>query len=52
MVEVNDTFFYENQREIDFSLTKRLEDYRVELVERAVVATVIHHGYGALGHSA
>jgi di/tricarboxylate transporter len=41
VVEVNDAFFYENRREIDFSLTKRLEDYRVQRVDRAVVATVI-----------
>ena len=41
VVEVNDAFFYENRREIDFTLTKRLEGYRVQRVDRAVIAMAI-----------
>ena len=41
VVEVNDAFFYENRREIDFTLTKRLEGYKVQRVDRAVIATLI-----------
>jgi hypothetical protein len=39
LVEVNDAFFYENRREIDFTLIKRLEGYRVQRVERSMIAT-------------
>lgn len=41
VVEVNDSFFYENRRETDFVLTKTLEGYRVQRVDRAVMATII-----------
>ena len=41
VVEVNDSFFYENRRETDFVLTKTLDGYRVQRVDRAVVATII-----------
>jgi di/tricarboxylate transporter len=41
VVEVDDAFFYENRRETDFVLTKRLEGFRVQRVERAVVAIFI-----------
>ena len=41
VVEVNDAFFYENRRETDFLLTKRLEGFRVQRIDRAVVALAI-----------
>jgi len=44
VVEVDDAFFYENRREADFILTKRLEGFRVQRVDRAVVAIVITVG--------
>ncbi|MCM3874473.1 MAG: SLC13 family permease [Pyrinomonadaceae bacterium] len=48
VVEVNDAFFYENRRESDFILTKRLEGFRVQRIDRAVVALVITVGMIAL----
>ena len=44
VVEVNDAFFYENRLENDFILTKRLEGFRVQRIERAVVAIIITVG--------
>ena len=44
VVEVDDAFFYENRREKDFILTKRLEGFRVQRIDRAVVAMVITIG--------
>ena len=41
LVEVSDAFFYENRRELDFILTRRLEGYRVQRVDRAVIAMLI-----------
>ncbi len=41
VVEVDDAFFYENRRETDFILTKRLEGFRVQRIDRALVALVI-----------
>ncbi len=41
IVEVGDAFFYENRRELDFILTRRLEGFRVQRVDRALIATVI-----------
>jgi di/tricarboxylate transporter len=41
VVEVDDAFFYENRRETDFILTKRLEGVRVQRIDRALVAIVI-----------
>jgi di/tricarboxylate transporter len=48
VVEVNDSFFYENRREADFILTKRLEGFRVQRIDRAIVALVITVGMIAL----
>jgi di/tricarboxylate transporter len=48
VVEVNDAFFYENRRETDFILTKRLEGFRVQRIDRALVATAITAGMIAL----
>jgi di/tricarboxylate transporter len=44
VVEVNDAFFYENRRETDFLLTKRLEGFRVQRIDRAITAFVITVG--------
>lgn len=44
VVEVDDAFFYENRRETDFILTKRLEGFRVQRIDRAIVATAITVG--------
>ena len=44
VVEVNDAFFYENRRESDFLLTKRLEGFRVQRIDRAVIAILITSG--------
>jgi len=41
MLEVDDAFFYENRRESDFALTKRVEGFQVQRVSRAVIALVI-----------
>lgn len=41
IVEVGEAFFYENRRELDFVLTRRLEGYRVQRVDRAVIAGLI-----------
>jgi di/tricarboxylate transporter len=41
IVEVDDAFFYENRRETDFILTKRLEGFGVQRIERALTATAI-----------
>lgn len=41
VVEVDDAFFYENRREADFILTKRLEGFRVQRIDRALVAIAI-----------
>jgi len=41
VVEVNDDFFYENRRETDFLLTKRLDGFRVQRIDRAVIALLI-----------
>ena len=41
VVEVNDAFFYENRRERDFILVKRLEGFRVQRLDRALVAILI-----------
>ena len=44
VMEVNDAFFYENRRETDFLLTKRLEGFRVQRIDRAVIALAITVG--------
>ena len=41
ILEVNEAFFYENRRETDFTLTRRLEGYRVQRVDRALIAMAI-----------
>jgi di/tricarboxylate transporter len=41
VLEVADDFFYENRRQIDFSLIKRLRGYRVQRRGRAAIALVI-----------
>jgi di/tricarboxylate transporter len=41
IIEVSDDFFYENRRETDFTLTRRVEGYRVQRVDRALMALVI-----------
>ncbi len=41
ILEVSDAFFYENRRETDFTLTRRLAGYRVQRVDRALIAAVI-----------
>jgi di/tricarboxylate transporter len=41
IVEVGDAFFYENRRELDFIVTRRLQGYRVQRVDRAVIAMLI-----------
>ena len=48
VVEVDDAFFYENRRETDFILTKRLEGFRVQRIDRAIVAAAITVGMIAL----
>lgn len=41
IVEVNDAFFYENRLETDFILTKRLEGFGVQRIDRALIASAI-----------
>ena len=41
ILEVNEAFFYENRRETDFTLTRRLEGYRVQRADRALIAMAI-----------
>lgn len=44
VVEVDDAFFYENRLEADFILTKRLDGFSVQRLDRATVAIVITVG--------
>jgi di/tricarboxylate transporter len=41
ILEVDDSFFYENRRETDFILTKAIDGFSVQRVDRAWIATVI-----------
>ena len=41
VLEVDDTFFYESRREMDFSVTKTLEGFRLQRTDRAVIAALI-----------
>lgn len=41
ILEVDDSFFYENRREMDFILTKVIEGFSVQRVDRAWTAAVI-----------
>jgi di/tricarboxylate transporter len=51
VLEVDDSFFYENRREIDFTITKQLEGYLVKRVDRAILATFITAAMVVLGAS-
>ncbi len=44
VLEVNDAFFYESGLNMDFSVTKPLEGYRLQRTDRAVVAGLITLG--------
>jgi hypothetical protein len=41
VLEVDDSFFYENRSETDFILTKAIDGFNVQRIDRAVTATVI-----------
>jgi di/tricarboxylate transporter len=41
ILEVDDSFFYENRREQDFTLTKVIEGFRVQRLDRAWIAAAI-----------
>jgi di/tricarboxylate transporter len=41
VLEVNDSFFYENRSETDFAIMKPLDGHRVKRMDRALTATVI-----------
>jgi di/tricarboxylate transporter len=41
ILEVDDSFFYENRRETDFILTKVIEGFRVQRIDRAWTAAII-----------
>jgi di/tricarboxylate transporter len=41
ILEVTDAFFYENRRESDFVLSRGIEGFQVQRVERAVIALLI-----------
>jgi di/tricarboxylate transporter len=41
VLEVDDSFFYENRSETDFILTKAINGFNVQRIDRAVTATVI-----------
>jgi di/tricarboxylate transporter len=41
ILEVDDSFFYENRRETDFVLTKLIEGFSVQRIDRAWMAAVI-----------
>ena len=41
VVEVNESFFYDNRLETEFTLVSRLDSYRVRRVERALIASII-----------
>jgi di/tricarboxylate transporter len=51
LLEVNDSFFYENRRESDFLVTKTWEGNRVKRVDRAIIATAITVAMVALAAS-
>lgn len=44
VLEVNDAFFYESRLDMDFSVTKPLEGYRLQRTDRAVAAGLITLG--------
>jgi di/tricarboxylate transporter len=41
ILEVDDSFFYENRSETDFILTKAIDGFSVQRIDRALTATVI-----------
>ncbi len=41
VLEVDDSFFYENRNEVEFSTTKRLTGASIQRTEKAIAATVI-----------
>ena len=41
VLEVNDAFFYESRLDMDFSVTKTLEGYRLQRSNRALIAALI-----------
>ncbi len=41
VLEVGDSFFYENRNEVEFTLTRRLRGYSIRRTSRAVTATII-----------
>jgi di/tricarboxylate transporter len=41
VLEVSDAFFYENRKEVDFTLVKPLRGYSVQRIDRAAIALVI-----------
>jgi di/tricarboxylate transporter len=41
VLEVNDSFFYENRREADFTVVKPIEGHLVKRVDRAITASLI-----------
>jgi len=41
VLEVEDGFFYDNRNQMEFSIIKRLQGYRVQRTDRAIMATVI-----------
>jgi di/tricarboxylate transporter/Trk K+ transport system NAD-binding subunit len=44
VLEVDDAFFYESRLDMDFSVTKTLEGYRLQRNDRAVIAALITLG--------
>jgi hypothetical protein len=44
VLEVDDAFFYESRLDMDFSVTKTLEGYRLQRTDRAVFAALITLG--------
>ncbi len=44
VLEVNDAFFYESRLDVDFSVSKILEGYRLQRTNRAVIAALITLG--------
>ncbi len=41
LLEVQDTFFYRNRNEIEFSMTKKLQGARIQRTDKAMVASAI-----------
>lgn len=41
VLEVDDSFFYENRLETDYLITKRLRGYRIKRLDKAITASII-----------